>query len=207
MSELHFYFDYSSPFAYLGSTQVEAAARRHRADLHWHPFLLGALFKTIGTPVVPVAEMAPPKQKLAIKDMYRWAEHYGVPFSFPSRFPMNTVTALRMTLQVPEDAATSFTHAVFRAYWADDRDINDPEVLTAIANDLGLDGAALLEGCQDPAIKQKLRDATDHATEIGLCGAPCYIVKEGDEDGILFWGQDRLAHVERALDGWRPKMG
>lgn len=207
MTELHFFFDYSSPFAYLGFTQVEAAAERHGAELHWHPFLLGALFKAIGTPIVPVAVMPEPKQKLAMKEMHRWADHYDVPFSFPSRFPMNTIRALRMTLQVPAERLPAFARAVYQAYWADDRDIDDPAVLTALADDLGLDGQALVEGCQDPAIKQKLHEATDHAVAVGLCGAPSYLVKAGDEEGMLFWGQDRLTLVERALEGWRPPMG
>ena len=82
MAHLDFYFDYSSPFAYLGATQVGAVAKRHDAQLNLEPFFLGGLFKSIGTPLVPFAEMPQPKQKLAMKDMYRWAEYWDVPFNF-----------------------------------------------------------------------------------------------------------------------------
>jgi len=210
MAHLDYYFDYSSPFGYLGATQVAAAAERHGAELHYKPFFLGGLFKAIGTPLVPFAEMPPPKQKLAMKDMYRWAEHYDVPFQFPSRFPMNTITALRMTLQIPSDANDElepFMLAVFRAYWGEDRDINDKDVLKGLADEHGLDGAALLEGCQNPEVKQQLKDATDAAVAAGICGVPTYVVRDGEEEGVMFWGQDRLMMVEKALDGWRPKTG
>ncbi|MEQ9319406.1 MAG: 2-hydroxychromene-2-carboxylate isomerase [Polyangiaceae bacterium] len=207
MAHLDFYFDYSSPFAYLGATQVGAVAKRHDAQLNLEPFFLGGLFKSIGTPLVPFAEMPQPKQKLAMKDMYRWAEYWDVPFNFPSRFPMNTIAALRMTLQLSNDAMEPFMLAVFRAYWGEDRDINAPDVLQGLAADLGLDGTALLEGCQNPAIKDKLKAATEGAAEAGLVGAPTFVVREGDEAGVMFWGQDRLLMVEKALDGWRPKSG
>ncbi|MEM9695220.1 MAG: DsbA family protein, partial [Myxococcota bacterium] len=65
-----------------------------------------------------------------------------------------------------------------------------------------------LEGTQDPAIKQQLKDVTSRAVDLGLCGAPSFIVKRDEaDDGMLFWGQDRLEFVEKALGGWRPKSG
>ncbi|MEZ4442108.1 MAG: 2-hydroxychromene-2-carboxylate isomerase [Polyangiaceae bacterium] len=207
MNQLYFYFDYSSPFAYLGATQIAAAAARHDAELHLRPFLLGGLFRAIGTPMVPMQVMTPPKQRHASQDMFRWARHYGVPFAFPSRFPMNSVTPLRMTLQLEGEAQARFMERVFAGYWAEDRDIASPEVLTALAAELGLDGAALLAGCQDPAVKTKLHEATAEAEAQGVCGAPSYRVETDDGERYLFWGQDRLDLVERVLDGWRPPAG
>jgi 2-hydroxychromene-2-carboxylate isomerase len=114
---LTFFFDYSSPFAYLASTQVEAVAARAGAELVWRPFLLGALFKAIGTPNVPLFEMTPAKREYMARDIHRWAALYGVPFRFPSLFPMNTVRALRMTLQV--DDVPRLMHPLYRAYWGE----------------------------------------------------------------------------------------
>jgi 2-hydroxychromene-2-carboxylate isomerase len=100
MKELHFFFDFSSPFAYLASTQVEALAQRNSAQLIYRPFLLGGLFKAIGTADVPLFTMSEAKRRHAIADMARWADHYGVPLRFPTRFPMNTVKPLRMVLEL-----------------------------------------------------------------------------------------------------------
>jgi 2-hydroxychromene-2-carboxylate isomerase len=200
MSELHFFFDFSSPFAYLASTQVEPLAQRTGATLRYRPFLLGALFKAVGTPDVPLFSMPEPKRRHAGQDMYRWADHYGVPLRFPTRFPMNTVKPLRMVLQLPDEQKSRLIAPIYRATWADDRDINDDAVLTAIANEAGLDGPALVAGTREEAVKARLKAATDEAVRLGVFGAPTFLV--GD---LLFWGQDRLVFVEKALQGWRPR--
>lgn len=200
MKELSFFFDFSSPFAYLASTQVEGLAARTGATLRFRPFLLGALFKALGGPDVPLFTMPPPKQRHARDDMFRWADFHGVPLKFPTRFPMNTVKALRMVLQTPEEQRAPLIHAIYRAYWADDRDINDDTVLTELAVGAGLDGPALVAGTRQDAVKERLRTATDEAVKLGLFGAPCFMV-----DDLLFWGQDRLVFVEKALQGWRPR--
>ena len=198
--EVAFFFDFSSPFAYLASTQIEAVARRAGATVRWRPFLLGGLFKAIGTPDVPLFAMPEPKRRLAAVDMSRWAAHHGAPFRPPSRFPMSSVKALRMVLQLPDAERPPLVHALFQAYWADDRDLADETELAAVAGSLGLDGAALVAGTRSEAMKAALREATEEAQRAGLCGAPSFLI--GD---LLFWGQDRLAFVERALGGWRPR--
>jgi 2-hydroxychromene-2-carboxylate isomerase len=200
MKELSFFFDFSSPFAYLASTQIEAIATRNGAALRFRPFLLGALFKALGGPDVPLFSMPPPKQRHARDDMFRWADFYGVPLKFPTRFPMNTVKALRMVLELPEDQRAPLIHAIYGAYWADDRDINDDTVLADLATGAGLDGPALVAGTKQDAVKERLKVATDEALKLGLFGAPCFQV-----DDLLFWGQDRLGFVEKALQGWRPR--
>jgi 2-hydroxychromene-2-carboxylate isomerase len=199
MKEVLFYFDFASPFAYLGSTQIESVAARHHATIAYRPFLLGALFKAIGTPDVPIFTMPAAKQSVVQSDMFRWADHWGVPFRFPTRFPMNTVKALRMVLQTPAERRGALVGPLFRAYWAEDRDLADDAVLAAVATAAGFDGPALVEGTRSDAVKHALRTATEEAVARGLCGAPTFVV--GD---LLFWGQDRLHFVGRALDGWRP---
>ncbi len=193
-----FWYDFSSPFAYLASTGVEALAKRSGAELVWRPFLLGALFHDIGTPDVPLLSFAESKQRFLRADMERFAREYGVPFRFPSRFPMRTVTALRMALAAGNDLP-ALSHALFSAYWADDRDISDPTELRAITESAGLDPALVDRAAE---FKQSLFSATDQARARGLCGAPSFVV-----DDLVFWGQDRMAFVERALAGWRPKVG
>ncbi|MBK8253871.1 MAG: 2-hydroxychromene-2-carboxylate isomerase [Polyangiaceae bacterium] len=199
---LEFFFDFSSPFAYLASERVEEVAKRARAKLVWRPFLLGGLFQAVGTPNVPLFEMPAPKRKHSGDDMFRWAARFGARIKFPSRFPMNTVKPLRMTLALAEGDRAPFIHAVMRAYWSEDRDISDNGVLAEIASLLGHDGQALVMRTQDEALKTALRDATQEASTRGAFGAPTFFV--GD---LLFWGQDRLDFVERALGGWRPACG
>lgn len=187
------FFDYSSPFAYLGATQIERVAASHGASVVWKPFLLGALFKAIGTPLVPIESFPPTKSRYYRLELERWAARYGVPFTFSSRFPLRTVDALRLTLLAPEPRVGALVHSIMRVTWALDQDPADHVVLGAACDEAGVD-RALLERLGDA--KQALFDATDEARVRGVPGAPTFAV--GEE---LFWGQDRLTLVEDALRG------
>ena len=189
---LELYFDFSSPFAYLGSTQAEALAKRTGATLEWRPMLLGALFKTIGVADAPILTWSEAKRMYYFKDLQRWAELWGVPFKFPTRFPMMTIKALRCYLALPEERRAAFRAATFRAYWADDRDINDEAVLKEL---IGPGADEVVLRCATQEIKDALFAATKRAVDAGVFGAPTWIV-DGKE---LFWGQDRIELVERAL--------
>ncbi len=191
---LEVYWDFSSPFAYLGAVQVEALAARTGAELIWHPILLGGLFRAIGTPDVPIAAFSEPKRRYLLTDLHRWAEYWQVPFRFPSQFPTRSIRALRVYCALESaEAKTQFRNAVFRAYWADDENIEDDAVLARCLGDETLARAAFARAESDE-IKAMLRRSTDEALARGVFGVPTFIV-----DGELYWGQDRLDLVEQAL--------
>ncbi len=190
---VEFWYDFSSPFAYLGATQVERVVAGAGGRVEWKPMLLGALFKEVGTPNVPMFAASPAKQRYFALDMGYWASHWGVPFKFPSRFPMKTVTALRLAL-LAGDRIAPLSLSLFRAYWVDDGDLNDEATLSKALSDNGLDARELLERTRDPEIKQRLVENTSEAARKGVFGAPTFIVKQPAGD-LLFWGQDRLVLV------------
>jgi 2-hydroxychromene-2-carboxylate isomerase len=185
------FFDYSSPWAYLGTERIEAIASRHGARVAYEPFLLGGLFRAIGTPMVPLAEMPAPKAAYVRRELERFAAHGGIPYLFSTRFPLRTVDALRLTLLVAEEARAPIVHAIMRATWSEDRDPADRSVLADCARVAGVD-LALVDRTHEA--KAALIAATDAAIALGVPGAPTFVV--GDE---LFWGQDRLLFVEKAL--------
>jgi 2-hydroxychromene-2-carboxylate isomerase len=198
--KLEFWYDFASPFAYLGSTQVEQAAARASAEVVFRPFLLGGLFREIGTQDVPISRFPQSKQRYIAMEIERYAKIYGVPFSFPSRFPVRSILPLRVALASGQHIA-QLTRAIFRAYWGDDRDIADPEELKKILAEAGLD-PALVERANDPEVKEALKQAGQRALELGLCGVPSFAI--GDR---FYWGQDRLGFVAKALRGWQPAAG
>lgn len=200
MAVCEFFYDFSSPFAYLGATQVERVCEGH--TVIWRPFLLGALFKNIGTPVVPIATFSPAKASIAMKDQYRWAEHWNVPLEFPDQFPQKSVTALRLVLQIDPEKRGPLSLSLFELMWAENGDLNDEASLRRILNQHELNADEMLANTQDPEIKQKLKDNTAEAEEKGICGAPSYVVND-----LVFWGQDRFEFVQKALNGWVPRKG
>ena len=198
-TELSFFYDFSSPFAYLASTQIERVAAEGQTRVRYKPFLLGALFKQIGTPDVPLATFPEAKRRYYARDLADWADYWAVAFHWPSRFPMRTVTALRYALAAGDAKIAPVSHALFRAYWVDDRDLGDEAVLREVARATGTEVALERALGGDPELKQALIDATSEAVALGLCGAPSFLVR-----GHLFWGQDRLDLVARTLAGWEP---
>ena len=171
------------------------------AELVLRPILLGGLFKAIGTPNVPLFEMPAPKRAHQAVELDRWAKRWGAPFRFASRFPMNTVKPLRMTLLAPSAARLALALALFRALWVEDRDISDAVVLGEIATEVGLDGSSLSAALDAPETKDLLRNATISAQDRGVFGVPTFLV--GDQ---MFWGQDRVDWVRDALLGASPSM-
>ncbi len=193
-TKVGFWFDYSSPYAYLASTQVAGLAARTGATVELRPILLGAMFKAIGTPMVPLFEMSPPKQRMMALELYRWADHWGVPFRFASPFPQNTIKACRATLACPAEHRRALIDGLFRAIWAEGRDISGDAEVAAVAEAAGWSGAEAVAAASSDAMRAALREATDAAIAAGVCGVPTFEV-EGD----LYWGQDRLELVEEKL--------
>lgn len=204
-STLDVYFDVSSPFAYLGLTQLPALGRLTGVVPRLRPILLGGLFRDIGQVDVPLLAMPEAKRRYVGLEMARWSRWWGVPFRMPAKFPQRTITAQRLCVlaaQQGADAGLRLALALGRAMWADDRDLEDEEVLRAIVVDSGLPGE-WIEKTREPAVKAALVASTAAAKDAGVFGVPTWIVDEK----LLFWGQDRLELVMRALGGWRPEHG
>ena len=195
--KLTFFHDFSSPFSYLASTQVERVANEAGAELEVVPFLLGALFKQIGTPIVPIDTFVEARREYQRRDMREWAHYWGVEIGWPSHFPLRTVAALRASIVEP-----ACMHALYRAAWVEDRNIGDDAVVIDVLDAAGFDGAGILGRTKDDAVKKQLFANTARAIEAGACGAPTFVV-----DGRhVFWGQDRLPMVADALAGWEPPV-
>lgn len=194
MRRVELYYDIVCPFAYLASTQIEAIAREAGATVEWKPFLIGGLLREIGPGDNAMATMSEPKRRHNELDMYRWAEHFGVPLEVPAAHPRRTVLALRAILAVAEWGRVEATRGLFRAYWVDGRDVADPAVVSRVLDEQGLDGEGAVARASDDDIKWALRERTDEAVARGVFGAPTFFV-----DGEMYWGQDRLDFVARAL--------
>lgn len=197
-----FYFDFSSPFAALGAQKVEAV---FGAAATWRPMLLGAVFKATGMVNLPIFAFSLPKRRWAKDDLDRQAAALEFPYRWPSRFPMNSVLPLRVTLQLQEaghERAGAFILRVFRAYWVEDRNISEPDVVADICHELGFDGGPYIQGASEPSVKSLLRAATAQAVEAGVFGAPTTVVHRPGKAPELFWGADRMELARQyAADG------
>lgn len=170
MLEIEFWFDFSSPYAYFGSVQIEAIAARHMRAVHWKPFLLGPAFKITG--MQPLAS-TPLRGDYARRDWTRLARLLGVPFALPDRHPIATLApgrAFYWLLEQHPELAAPFAKRVFQAYYAHGVDISVPAAVLKIAAGLGIDAASLGEALQDERLKLRFRAAGEEALSRGIFG-------------------------------------
>jgi 2-hydroxychromene-2-carboxylate isomerase len=99
--------------------------------------------------------------------------------------------------------AVALIHRLYRALWVEDLNLDDREVLAALAAEVGVP-ADRVEAASSPEARLALVTATAEAQAAGVFGAPTCIVRGPDKAPLLFWGQDRLDLVAAALRGWRP---
>src|SRR3546814_10587413 len=93
-ASLEFYFDFASPYGYIGAQRIDAIAARHGRKIDWRPMLLGAVFKVAGTQ--PLTEY-PLKGQYSVHDFNRSAREHGIAFNMPEKFPIPTQAACRGT--------------------------------------------------------------------------------------------------------------
>jgi 2-hydroxychromene-2-carboxylate isomerase len=161
--------------------------------------LLGAVHKAVGLQA-PIEVQS--KGRYQIRDIHRWAKHYGLPMRFPEPFPFRTLKTMRaaMWCDMQGRDPAGFVREAFTLYWEEGgapkgtEEADEDGPLREVARRIGAYPEGLLEGASKPETKQALKDATGEALERGVFGAPAFFV--GEE---MFWGNDRLFFVEETL--------
>ena len=193
------YHDLASPFSYLAVTQIKRLSRVWRKEIELKPILLGGLFREIGTPDVPLFTFSEAKRAYAAQDLDRWAQYWDVEFAFPKNFPQRTVHPLRVLLLRPD-----LTESMYQWLWRDGKNLADLSILGGLLESIGESPNQLFAEASEPRIKQRLRNNTEEAEKLGLCGVPSFVVGAADDQKVV-WGQDRICFLEWMLDGWKPK--
>lgn len=172
--------------------EAEAEAASAGVEIEWKPFLLGPLFASFGWHDSPF-NIYPVKGAYMWRDMERLCAEANLPLIRPSVFPRNGLLAARIAcVAAAEGWAGPFVRAVYTANFARDEDIASWPVLEPLLDELGHDAQAVQRNALSAANKELLRSHTSEAIELGLFGAPTFVV-----DGELFWGNDRLAQALR----------
>ena len=189
-----YYLSPVSPWTYLGHERFVAITRRHGASVNVKPVDLGRVFPVSGG--LPLAKRAPQRQAYRLVELKRWREFLGVPLNLkPKFFPVPADEAALAIIAADaaggSEAGLRLAGALMRACWAEDRDISDPATLERIA----AEGGTAAPGAQARAAAKAKFDAyTQEAIDQQVFGAPSYVYK-----GAIYWGQDRLDFLDRAL--------
>jgi 2-hydroxychromene-2-carboxylate isomerase len=199
MNTVQYYFAPQSPWTYLGHLRFWDVARKRRARIEVLPVDLGGkVFPVSGG--LPLGKRAPQRQAYRLLEMKRFSEHLHAPMNLqPKYFPVAGDDAARLIIAVEmgdgADAAMHITDAVLRAVWVEERNIADEATLAALLRERELP-VRRLEESHSQAVAERYEAHTQRAIDAGVFGAPSYVL-----DGEIFWGQDRIDFLDRALAG------
>lgn len=174
------YFDFISPFAYIGLHRLKELP----ADLsiEYRPVLFAGILNHWGQK--GPAEL-PSKRRYTYRWSHWWAHSLGIPLRYPAAHPFNPLHHLRLAIACgsrPEAIRT-----IFDDIWTTGADASDPERFSALSKKLGVTD-------QDPKAKDILRSNTETAIARGVFGVPTFEV-----DGELFWGADSMEFLKAFL--------
>lgn len=197
MPTIDYYISLNSPWTYLGSARFAAIAKKHDCTVNVKPAKFAEVFAKTGG--LPLVKRAPERRAYRLMDLKRWRDHLGVPINIePKYFPSDEAPGTRLVLAAKlqgKDAHRLATE-IGKALWEMEQSIAEPAALAAAAERAGLDAETIRKaGPSDAELDGMHDELTAEAIKRGVFGAPSYVLASGE----IFWGQDRLEFVDRAL--------
>ena len=192
-----YYFAPQSPWAYLGHQRFQNILQKSGATVRVMPIDLGGkVFPISGG--LPLGQRAPQRQAYRLTELARFSKWLGAPLHLkPTFFPVSGDDAAKLIIAVDmaegAKAAMAISGAILSAVWSQQRNIADEKTLVELLKEQNLP-ASCLEQAYSQATQERYETYTQMAIDAGVFGAPSYVV-----NGEIFWGQDRLDFVERAL--------
>ncbi|MCF3972193.1 2-hydroxychromene-2-carboxylate isomerase [Paracoccus salsus] len=196
MASIDYYLGTISPYCYLAGDRLEQIARKHGATVTYKPVDLLQLFDRTGG--IRPADRHPSRMEYRAQELVRWSEFLDMPFNLkPAHWPVNMAPSSYAVIAAQQAGGGDpggLVHGFTRAVWAEQRDISDNDVIRDILGDHGFDPDLADRGLFVGA--ETYGRNLEQAVEAGAFGAPFYVVRE---TGQRFWGQDRLAFLDRHL--------
>lgn len=192
-----YYLSLNSPWSYMGGARLAAAVRDTGATVAVRPIKLPVILDKTGG--LPLPKRSPERQAYRLVELERWRAYLNVPINLkPAHFPSDETLAAKAVIVADRDGRDALALAIRlgKALWEEEKSLADENTIRQAAKDCGLDDDALLEAATDGPVDSLWTANTTAAIDAGVFGVPSYVV-----DGDVFWGQDRLDFVARALKG------
>jgi 2-hydroxychromene-2-carboxylate isomerase len=194
---IDYYMTLNSPWTYLGGALFAEIAARNGAKVNIKPSKFGPIFEQSGG--LPLPKRAPQRRAYRLMDLKRWREVRGIPLVLePKYVPCDDLAATRLLIaaKLQGKDALKLSIEFGRALWEREETLTDPAVVSAAAQRAGLDAPTIRANAPAEAELDALHEQfTREAIAAGVFGAPSFVLPSGE----IFWGQDRLELLERAL--------
>ncbi len=196
MAHIDYFFAAISPFTYLAGQRLEEIAGRHGATITYKPLDPMALFPRTGGQLPK--DRHPSRMGYRAQEIRRWGAALGMPVNLkPAFWPTNAAPASYAIIAAQKAGGGDLgglVHAVTRACWAEERNVAEDDVIRDLLAAHGFDPGVADRGMMMAADEYVAN--LEEAVVRGVFGIPTYLV--GEE---LFWGQDRLSHLDLHLQG------
>jgi 2-hydroxychromene-2-carboxylate isomerase len=195
MKDIHFYFDFISPYAWLAFKALPKSLEGISQRVHYHPVVFGAMLKHLGQ--LGPAEI-PGKRDWTYRQVMWLAKQQGTDLQMPASHPFNSLALLRLAVAASDKGQPNryVVESIFKHVWCHGLEAADPERLAALQLHLLSQANVSLKDPQSVEVKQLLQQQTQQAIDLGLFGVPSMVV-----DGLVFWGQDALPMLRAYLQG------
>lgn len=197
MPEIEYFYAAHSVYAYIGSRRLMEIAKGAGRRIQHKPYDLRRGMEGIGA--TPVRQRGKAHYAYFFgREIERWSEHRDAPTI--GRRPthhdndIGLPNCVLIAAQEMGQNADHLAHALLEAHWREDADLADAATLARLAESVGIAPAPLIEAANSAPIRAIYAANTDEAIRRSVFGSPTYFV-----DGDMFYGQDRLEFVERAL--------
>ena len=194
--KIEYFYSLASPFTFLGSEKFQIIAKKYNAEIIEKPCdLVGGIFSKTGG--LPVPQRSPQRQKYRLDELKRWSEFLNIkinikPKFFPPKDPhISAKYAIAANLS---GVKVLFGHELLKKLWIEEKDISDEKNIELISKQFKIDFVKLSVLAKSEKVSKIYSDNTEEAIQKNVFGAPTYIF-----NNELFWGQDRLEFLERAL--------
>lgn len=199
---IDYYLALSSPWTYLAGPRFRDLVTRNRLTVTYKPYDIMHVFRLNGTKAV--GQRPKPVQANRLRELRRWRDFLDMPLTVePAHFPVDPTRAGHMLIaaqsgDTDQEKVMALADGYLGACWTRELDLCDEATLIGVANEVGLNGKALLAAADGEEVTAIFQRNTDEAVAALVFGSPTWVV-----DGELFWGQDRLDFLARFVEGAR----
>lgn len=191
-TKIDVFVDYVCPFCFLVEPAIEEVKRERDVEVTIRPFELRP---------DPVPTLRPEDEYLPgvwNASVYPMADRVGIPMTLPSISPQPRTEKAFMVLQLAQEQglAQEYTEAMFAAFFQDDRDIGEDEIIIDVATSVGLDRDEVDEALHSEERRSRQRADHDYAVNtVGLDVVPGVVV-----EGQVLRGVPSATRLKKVID-------
>jgi 2-hydroxychromene-2-carboxylate isomerase len=194
--KIEYFYSLASPFTFLGSEKFQTIAKKYNVEIVEKPCdLVGGIFSKTGG--VPVPQRSSQRQKYRLDELKRWSEFLNIKINLKPKFfpPKDPHIPAKYTIAANLlGTKILFGHEILKKLWVEEKDISDEKNIELISKQFKINFIKLSTLAKSEKVSKIYADNTEEAIQKNVFGAPTYFL-----NNELFWGQDRLEFLERAL--------